>query len=244
MGPLVDFAHRLSDEPGSAIASYDQGAHLFARMFTRWMDGNGWSHPVITKLARAAMGGSQGWLHSSQVASLRNANTRNPGPRTFVAIERLNYYLWRYQTSKTLIPTTSSSNDYNHAVPITEGGLPPNVGWFVEVFCGCRIPEDFDLTLVKIPPDQAQLISKRIGRMLRNQMVHQDLDLVEDLGGVLYAHYPTQERASLDRVRALAFGDHPLEASELETELPNLAVLLSALGHTTTEDELLTSLRR
>jgi hypothetical protein len=214
-------------------------------MFTRWMDGNGWSHPITTKLAKAAMGGEHGWLHSSQIASIRAADTRNPGPRTFVAIERLNYYLWRYQTEKKLIPTTKSSNDYANATPITEDGLPPSLGWFVEVFSGYRQPKDFDIEVLKIPPDQAELICKRLGRMIRNQMVSQSLDLVEDLGSVLYAHYPTKEKVSLDRVRALALGNPVLNAGELELELPNLAVLMKGLGlPISTEDELLSQVRR
>jgi hypothetical protein len=235
---------RPSDEPGSPLATYVAGSQTFARLIVRWMDGNAWSHPVMTKLAKAAMGGKEGWLHSSQIASLRAGDTRNPGPRTFVAIERLNYYLWRYHTEKKLIPGTSSSNDYVTATPITEDDVAPGLGWFVEVFCGYRAPKDFDISVMTIPPDQAELISKRLGRLIRQQMVAQSMDLVEDLGSALFNHYPTKERASLNRVRALVLNGAALDTDELETELPNLAALLTGLGHTTTEAELLETVRR
>lgn len=235
---------RPSDEPGSAIPAYEAGAKVFARMFTRWMDGNSWSHPVTTKLAKAAMGGKEGWLHSSQIASLRAADTRNPGPRTFVAIERLNYYLWRYTQFKELIPNTPSSNDYLDARPITENDEPPSLGWFLEVFCGYRVPQEFDISTRAIPADQAPLISKRLGRLIRQQMTEEGFDVVEDLGSILFRHYPTKERTSLDRVRSVTLTGATLDATELELELPNLVALLTGLGHITTEDDLLAELRR
>lgn len=212
-------------------------------MFARWMDSNGWSHPVLTSLAKAAMGG-QGWLHSSQISSLRHATTRNPGPRTFVAIERLNYYLWRYTEHKELIPGTKSSNDYNQAQPITENGQPPSLGWFVEVFCGYRVPTDFDLDVCRIPESDAPKYSKNLGRILRQLMMARGQDVVDDLGGVLYAHYPTQEKVVLDLIKGTALGTKGFSGPELEEQLPNLSSFLGALDGPGTVDDLLRELRR
>lgn len=244
MADTIQNLAALSDEPGSAIDAYASGALVFCRMFTRWMDGNGWSHPVMTKLARGCMGGSEGWLHSSQIANLRRGSTRNPGPRTFVAIERLNYYVWRYNQERALLPGSTSSNDYREAEAITEDGKPPSVGWFFEVFCGYRVPRDFDLGLVRIPPDQAELMSRRLGRLIRRLMMERGMDPVEDMAGVL-ATYTTQEPARLERVRRMTLLAEPLTADELEPELQNLVTLLASLGGTFSDEEaLLREIRR
>jgi hypothetical protein len=236
---------RPDDAPGSAIPAYDEGRAVFARMFTRWMDGNGWSHPVMTKLARGCMGGEQGWLHSSQIASLRAGDSRNPGPRTFVAIERLNYYLYRYVTDRELLPLSTSSNDYREAAPILEADKPPGLGWFVEVFAGYRTPRDFDLALVKIPPDQGERCARQLGRLLRRLFTENGHDVVEDVSSVLYAHYPTKERANLDLVRHLIQGFTTVDTTQLEAEMANLAALVTALRREpTTEDDLLRQIRR
>ena len=82
-----------------ARAKYDQGVRNFALLFTRWMDLNGWSHPVMVALAKSALDGTS-WLHSSQISGLRHGKLVSPGPRTFKAIQVLNYYLWLYKTEE------------------------------------------------------------------------------------------------------------------------------------------------
>lgn len=233
----------LGEELSSASEAYDQGRQVFARLFTRWMDGNSWSHPVMTRLARGCTGGSEGWLHSSQIANLRHADTRNPGPRTFVAIERLNYYVWRYQNERKLIPGTESSNEYQTAVPILADDQPPGLGWFFEVFCGYRVPDSV-LDPIKVPPDQAIRMSRALGRLLRRLMMDRGMDPVEDLSSVL-SRYTTQESTSLERIRRVTLLTQPLTADELEAELQNLTALVASLGGPcSTEDDLLSQLRR
>lgn len=244
MRQTIQDSPHLSEEAGSVIAAYAAGGQVFSRMFTRWMDGNGWSHPTMTRLARGCTGGKEGWLHSSQIANLRHGATRNPGPRTFVGIERLNYYLWRWRDQKKLIPGTTSSNDYTEAEPIVEDGKPPSLGWFFEVFCGYRTPRDFDLGLIRVPPDQAERMSRVLGRMIRRLMIDRGMDPVEDLTSVL-AGYTTREPTSLERVRRMALLAQPLTADELEAELQNVHTLLGTLGSSIpTEDALLAEIRR
>lgn len=184
-----------------------------------------------------------GWLHSSQIASLRHGQTRNPGPRTFVAIERLNYYLWLYTTEKKLIPGTPSSNDYKEAVPITEDSQAPPLGWFVEVFCGFRVPKDFDLSVIRIPNGQAVQYMKRIGRLLRQNMVDAGFDVVEDLNSALYQHYPTKERDALDRARSVVLGQGELDEQALEQELDGLAVFSQELGGSDSTEDFMNKVR-
>ena len=63
------------------LSLYAKGRRTFSLLFSRWMDTNEWSH--------ACMGGVR-WLHSSQISGLRHNGLENPGPRTFIALERLN----------------------------------------------------------------------------------------------------------------------------------------------------------
>lgn len=210
-------------------------------MFSRWMDGNGWSHPTMTQLAAACLGG-QGWLHSSQISGLRHAQTKNPGPRTFIAIERLNYFVWRYAESKKLLPNTDSSNNYRDATPILENGQPPSVGWFFEVFCGYRVPTDIVLDTVFIPPDKVDEYCSQLGRLLRKLLAQQNFDLIDDLSVVLHRFYPTHEAQRTGRVEALIRGESRLTQVELQAELLSLSKLTGALGGPATEEELLEAL--
>ena len=168
---------------------YEKGLHTFSILFTRWMDSNDWSHPIMVSLAKAAMSGT-GWLHSSQISGLRHAKLRSPGPRTFIAIERLNYHLYQYTQHKTLIPGTGGSNFYANALPILEDGKPPELGWWFEVFCGQRIPTDERLLSQYVSGYDAETCSKNWGRLLRKLMADNGLDIFEDLSSVIQKHYP------------------------------------------------------
>lgn len=232
----------ISSDVGSATAAYEQGPATFALMFTRWMDGNSWSHPTMTGLATACMGG-RGWLHSSQISGFRHAQTKNPGPRTFVAIERLNFYVHRYQIERKLIPGTDSSNNYNQATAITEDGQAPSLGWWLEVFCGYRQPVDMELSGIFIPADKVSDYSRALGRMLRDLMIENDLDVIDDLSKTLYRYYPTREANRTEALAALILGKGTYTQEDFLLELPGLTQLSAALKGPTTEDELLEVLK-
>lgn len=233
----------LSDIPGSAVAAYDSGSDVFSRMFSRWMDGNGWSHPTMTQLAAGCLGG-HGWLHSSQISGLRHGQTRNPGPRTFVAIERLNYYVWRYKETQQLLPGSESSNHYKDANPLLEDGQPPSLGWFVEVFCGYHVPQDLVLDKAFVPPDKVAKYCSKLGRLVRKLIADQGYDLVEDLSVVLHRFYPTQEQDRIELVEAVIQGRGELSQEQLQAELLSFSKLTGALGGPSTEDALLTALQK
>jgi len=231
--------------PDAVLAAYADGNKVFARLFSRWMDSNGWSHPTVTRLAKAALGGKEGWLHSSQIASLRHGDTRNPGPRAFVAIERLNHYIWFYVNQKLLIPGTDNDADYKAATPITEGGQPPPLGWFVEVFCGYRQPQEFPMfMLTAMPTDKVESASRSLSRMIRSLMSQRNLDPLEDFNSIL-KYWITNDHLSLDRLRKVVMTTEPLTPEELEEELARLTVLLQKLGAPVgDEEELLSQLLR
>ena len=221
---------------------YDKGQRTFSLLFTRWMDTNRWSHPVMTALAACAMGGAR-WLHSSQISGLRHRKLGSPGPRTFIAIERLNYYLHRYSTEKRLIPGTDSSRLYSQPFAITEDGVPPPAGWFYEVFCGLRVPKDIELHQAFFSDAQAETISTNWGALIRKLIRGLDLDLITDLDRIMRESYPTKEPERLSSTRGVIQNTYVWSPEELITELPAVLALTSALGGPRTEDELLQTLQ-
>lgn len=212
-------------------AQYEQGIITFGLLFTRWMDQNGWSHPVMTGLSKACMGGLA-WLHSSQLSGFRQGRLISPGPRSFIAIERLNYYLWLYQTEKKLIPGTTSSNHYSDPFVITENGQPPELGWWFDVFCGVRVPTDIDLKKSAFNESTAETFSKNWGRYTRRLLVTEGYDLIEDLETAVREHYPARDDARVAKTLDVLRNKAVWTPFELANELPALVHMSGALaGH-------------
>lgn len=220
---------------------FDQGIINFSILFTRWMDTNEWSHPAMTALAKAAAG-NVGWLHSSQISGLRHAKLKNPGPRTFIVIERLNFYLHRYLTQKTLIPNTTSSRSYATGWAIIEDGVPPSVGWWFEVFCGSRLPKDIDLGKLVFTPQQAKNFSEAFGRLARVLIAKQGFDLIEDLKRLVRDHYTAGDDDRVTKVVQVIRKESVWTPDEISYEMPSLLALTAELGGPDTESLLLETL--
>jgi hypothetical protein len=221
---------------------FTQGVSTFSLLFTRWMDTNGWSHPTMVTLARACLEGTS-WLHSSQISGLRHGKLLSPGPRTFIAIERLNFYIHRYATTKKLLPGTPGSNLYAKAFAITEGGKPPQLGWWVEVFCGQRQPIDIDLRETFFTEEQASRISAAWGAMIRKLMIQQDMDIITELDRVLREKYPAKDAERLRRTNAVIQNRDVWNAQQLANELPAISALSAELGGPSTESDLIQALK-
>ena len=225
-----------------AKAAYQSGVEVFALMFIRWMDTNRWSHPTITALARAALGGLT-WLHSSQISGFRHAKLLSPGPRTFKAIEILNKALWEYKQTGKLIPGTKSSNHYTEPYVITENGVPPDYGWFVEVFIGDRVPTDLDLSKSYFTEEEATNFSKRFAKLVRKLMVMQDLDPIDDLQTIIRTHYPAGDATRVAKLEEILWSREIWGAEELKVELPALVSMTAALEGPASEELLVESLK-
>jgi hypothetical protein len=219
-------------------AQYQSGIQNFAKLFRLWMDTNGWSHPVMTSLLKGALDGCA-WLHSSQISGFRHARTRNPGPRAFVAIERLNHYLHRFATERVLIPGTSNSNHYSQPFVILENGDPPPVGWWFEIFTGVRLPLDYDLDEPLMTESEAERISRNLARWFRRAMAVRGYDPLEDLPLLLKDLYPIREPSRQARVLGVLRSETTWSASELQEELTALTKLSAALDGPATEEGLL-----
>lgn len=220
---------------------YGNGVKTFAKLFTRWMDTNDWSHPVMTHLARSALNGTA-WLHSSQISGLRHGKLISPGPRTFLAIAELNRCVFEHIHTKKLIPGTTSSNYYVDAYCITEDGLPPPPGWWFEVFCGVRVPKDIDLCVAYYPEETAAGMSKVWAKMFRKLLAGAGYDIYEDLDSILRLHYPARDEDRLLKIAQVARSEAVWTSEQIVNELPALAKLTAALGGPETEDQLISEI--
>lgn len=225
------------------LDQFQDGVRNFSLLFTRWMDTNEWSHPVMTALAKCALKGTS-WLHSSQISGLRHGKLLSPGPRTFIAIERLNYYLWQYKENKVLVPGTPSSNNYSDPYVITEEGDPPPLGWWVEVFCGVRIPTEIDLKIDFFSESQATELSTTWAALARKLMIKNELDIITELEQIIRMYYPANDHARVEKVVQVLQNKATWTALELSAELPSISALTAALGGPETEALLLKTLQK
>jgi len=205
----------------------DQGAISFSRWFCRVMDSNGWSHPTLVGLCKYVTG-DKAFLHSSQIAGLRSARLKSPGPRSFVALE----YLWRaiddFQNSG------SSGITFGNLAPLVERaeimrdpeGGPATLGYMIEVFTGLQ-PVPIDLSVLDFNEYQARIISDNAGRIIRRMMVQEGWDLVDDIQKV--THKFSQDRAEQEALRLIIRGEGGWEPEGLYARLTLLSRLLGRI---------------
>jgi hypothetical protein len=203
----------------------DQGAISFSRWFSRVMDGNGWSHPTLVGLCKHVTG-DKAFLHSSQIAGLRAARLKSPGPRSFVALE----YLWRaiddYQKGK------GAEITFGNLAPLVEKaeimrdpeGNPASLGYMVEVFTGL-VPVPIDLNVVDFNENQAKIISDNAGRLIRRMMVQARWDLIDDLHRVV-DKYSTDPEVRAE-MREVIVGQAVWAPEDLQARLTDLGKLLT-----------------
>lgn len=225
-----------------AREKFEGGTAAFGMLFSRWMDTNNWSHPIMTNLAKSCLGGMS-WLHSSQISGFRHGKLESPGPRVFVAIERLNYHLHVYETEKKLIPGTSSSNFYSTPFVIRENGEPPSLGWWVEVFCGYRVPKDIDLKVAAFTPGEAERLSRNWGKLVRRLLVNAGYDLITDLEAALHRLYPARDEDRVADHLAVIRAQKVWTSDQLANELPAITSMSAALKGPETEEELVERLK-
>jgi hypothetical protein len=199
---------RESLDANALEEAMDAGAIAFAKWFCRFMDGNGISHPQLVALCKLCTGG-KAWLHSSQIANLRAARLKSPGPRSFVAIAYLMWAVWAYQNANKitaeeaeLIPRFGTLSVLVDRMEIMtdEQGKPAEVGYLVEVFAGLK-PVPIDLTVNIHTAHDAEQVSRNAGRLVRKLMAAHDIDPIEDAAAIanLYpgSHLQRSEFASL-----------------------------------------------
>lgn len=222
-------------------AKAEEGALAFGKWFTRVMDGNGWSHPQLVALCKSVTG-EKAFLHSSQIAGLRQARLKSPGPRSFAALEYLWYGIDRYQKEyegqfgrlASLVESAEIMRDPN--------GNPASMGYMLEVFSGLR-PVPVDLSKASYSENQAEQISNNAARLVRRLMAIDDLDPVFDIDQVVN-RFPGSSEAKAN-FAALVKGEASWTSDELETQVASLARMLrDKFKHERNATELLEELKK
>ena len=222
---------RRSINTSALEETMDAGAVAFAKWFARFMDGNGLSHPQLVALCKLCTGG-KALLHSSQIANLRSARLRAPGPRSFVALEYLMWAVWAYQNADKisaeqaeLIPRFGTFTVLVERMHIMadEEGNPVTVGYLVEVFAGLR-PVPIDLTTNVHTELDAEKVSRNAGRLVRKLMAAHDMDPVED--AALIANLYPGSSMQRGEFALLLRGEHVWEPESIEENSSRLSKLI------------------
>jgi len=208
--------------PGDLEARVEEGSLAFAKWFTRVMDDNGWSHPQMVSLCKAVTA-DKAFLHSSQIAGLRAARLKSPGPRSFVALEFLWYGIERYQQHlegqfgrlAPLVESASIMRDPN--------GKPASTGYMLEVFSGLR-PAPIDLTTTFYTDREAKVLSNNAARLVRRLMVVADLDPIFDLE-VIVSRFPG-DIEDKNKFKALLMGQQVWGGEDVDAQIASLSKLL------------------
>lgn len=227
--------------PKELEAKAEEGAVAFAKWFTRVMDGNGWSHPQLVALCKAVTG-DKAFLHSSQIAGLRQARLKSPGPRSFSALEYLWYGIDRYQKEYEGQFGRLASLVEHAGIMRDPNGNPASMGYMLEVFSGLR-PVPVDLSKAVFSEDQAERISNNAARLVRRLMAIDDLDPVFDIDQVI-KRFPGSEEAKA-HFEALIKGERSWEIDEIEAQVASLARMLrDKFKYERTANELLEELKK
>jgi hypothetical protein len=226
--------------PAAAMAPprrHEMGRAHAAAALNWWLRKAGLSHNVLSVIADWGLG-YPGWLLGSQISHLRNANIRSPGLQTFEALAAANeaIWIWQQQGQEAALRRFGVSA----SGPLIEDAMaaacwlphpddtshPLLFGDWCELFVGLlRLPY---VDQVSIAPAEARHLSDAMGSLLDRWVAESGLGLRDGLAR-LQGLYPDQQPEPLARLRALALGTRPLQARELESELPNLATLVSRL---------------
>jgi len=171
-------------------SKFDEGALRYARWFGKTLDHNqsvcGWSHPVLVKLAKRAIGKDKGYVHSSQITALRTGTLKSPGPRSFANLVVLFQAIDDFQKGamKPGAPDFSGMEKYikDAKVMRDQDGNVADLGFHFDVFVGWREPPAPDFTL-EISMDEAEAISQSAGKYIRNLMIAERMDLIDTSPG-------------------------------------------------------------
>lgn len=205
----------------------DAAAIAFSQLFRHWMDSNDWSHPQLVALCKKCTGG-KAFLHSSQIAGLRSARLKSPGPRSFVALEYLMRAIDAYQKGSGFGEERALFGELSHLVDNAEilrddDGNPATTGYLLELFIGLReVP--IDLSTLTYSEKQAEQISDKAGRLIRKLMAVDDLDPIADAGVVASRYSGTSEQRM--KFAAIIKGAVVWQPNEIEEALGKLAKFL------------------
>lgn len=191
-----------------------------------------WTQPQLLKLADSVMGGR--YLHSSQISGFATGKLREPSPKVFVVIGRLNQALATGQLQSQFLQAEQQSLwDEKESLWKDKKFLTDKEGNPLDaVGCFRAFTGELDLglgTVRSIPDDQVDEANKRLGRYVRGQLAKAGVDFIEEL--------PDLMSESGTFVQSVLLGQ-PMTADDLVESLPALESMLKARKLKVTADEL------
>jgi hypothetical protein len=171
-----------------------------------------WTQPQLLRLTDSVLGGR--YLHSSQISGFATGKLREPSPKVFLAVGRLNQALANSELPSELQILWSDKK----FLADRDGNALDAVGCF-RAFTG-----ELDLGLGNvrsIPDDQVDEANKRLGRYVRGQLAKAGVDFIEELPDLM------AEKGSL--AKSVLLGQR-MTADDLVEAVPELEALLKTKG--------------
>jgi hypothetical protein len=179
-----------------------------------------WTQPQLLKLADAVMGGR--YLHSSQISGFATGKLREPAPKVFVVIGRLNQAL-----ANGKLDAKQKDLWANKQCLVDKDGTPLDAVGCFRAFTG-----ELDLGLGEIrtiPEDQVEEVNKRLGRFVRGELAKAGVDFIEEL--------PALVKSSDPLVKSILLGEC-FKADDLVEAIPLVAIMLNSRGLQVSSDQL------
>lgn len=196
----------------------DSGRDAFAHLLRTWHQRNGWPHVMVPRLGQHMQ---LGRVHASQISMLKHRKLANPGPEVFLAIGRVNCWLWPWSPNRKLrdLPLTNCPEAellqrYPPVALLDGAGQPLGPGQLLEIFTGlATLPPAFDL---RIAEQEASALCGALSDWLTGgqpwrQCKAQVLDA-----------YPVARPQRRQQFEAVLSGQMDYTAPELEAELDDL----------------------
>ncbi len=171
-----------------------------------------WTQPQLLRLADSVLGGR--YLHSSQISGFATGKLREPAPKVFVVIGRLNEALAEGSLPNELKDLWLG----RQALKDKDGNPLDSVGCF-RAFTG-QLDLGFGQTRT-IPEDQVHDASKRLGRFVRTELAKAGVDFIEELPALVGSSGPLLQSVVLG---------NPMSADDLLEALPIVEIAMRSRG--------------
>lgn len=179
-----------------------------------------WTQPQLLRLAEIVMGGR--YLHSSQISGFASGKLREPGPKVFVTIGRLNQAV----ANQSIAIDHRDLWQDKRAMVDREGNVLDAVACF-RAFTG-----DLDLGFHQwraIPEGGIEAANRRLGRFTRSQLASIGVDFIDDL--------PELIASSSNLVRTVLLGE-TVDADDFRDAIYAIEQMLKARGVNVSLDQL------
>lgn len=218
-----------------ATRRHSSGRSHFANLLNWWLREAQLSHSKLSAIGDWAVA-EAGWLQTSQLSHLRNANIRNPGLGTFDALGLANEAIWRWQIegprAAAAIYGPHGGGQPFEAVLSTATWLyypgterPLDFSGFCELFVG-RLSLDYVAEVVVSPAD-ARAMSECLGDLL-NALTDQFEGTVREAMASVLKLYPVEDKRRIERLRGVMLGTEGLERHQIEEEMAAISEMIRA----------------